>query len=248
MDRKVVEVSSLSLSFSDYLPTYLPMYVFIYWSLSLSLSFIHPSIHPSIYLSEKSPSQRQRAPRALRAWSKQTKWGPLRTLDISYRSGTNLCMRQWRWMEMAWAIPPSRSALSTALSTASPFSDSALSECHLQILKRRRLNEAQSGGAWKEQNLKVDLSLHWKGQPNWWARSGFQRHPRGSDNRKKWSCLWSDIVSMLKPLAQSLARFFPAPRFLPCDIRVATSTRSLVEAMSCKDVKRERKCHRICRV
>jgi hypothetical protein len=43
---------------------------------------------------------------------------------------------------------------------------------------------------------------------------------------------------MLKPLAQSLARFFPVPRFLPCDIRVATSTRSLVEAMSCKDVKR----------
>ena len=40
MDRKVVEVSSLSLSFSDNLPTYLPIYV-----------SIHPSIHLSLSLS-----------------------------------------------------------------------------------------------------------------------------------------------------------------------------------------------------
>ena len=43
MDRKVLEVSSLSLSFSDYLPTYISIfYVSIYLSiyLSLSLSFI----------------------------------------------------------------------------------------------------------------------------------------------------------------------------------------------------------------
>ena len=64
MDRKVVEVSSLSLSFSlflslslsfsDYLPTYLhTMYVFIYRSisLSLSLSLFHLSICLAVYLS-----------------------------------------------------------------------------------------------------------------------------------------------------------------------------------------------------
>ena len=51
MDRKVLEVSSLSLSFSDYLPTYLSIfYVSIYPSiylsiyLSLSLSFNYLSI------------------------------------------------------------------------------------------------------------------------------------------------------------------------------------------------------------
>ena len=56
MDRKVLEVSSLSLSFSDYLPTYQPIfYVSIDRSIYLSLSFIclavYLSIHPSIYLS-----------------------------------------------------------------------------------------------------------------------------------------------------------------------------------------------------
>ena len=35
MDRKVLEVSSLSLSFSDYLPTYLPIYVSICLSIYL---------------------------------------------------------------------------------------------------------------------------------------------------------------------------------------------------------------------
>ena len=44
MDRKVLEVSSLSISFSDYLPTYLPTYLSIYLSLSLSLSLFHLSI------------------------------------------------------------------------------------------------------------------------------------------------------------------------------------------------------------
>ena len=49
MDRNVLEVSSLSLSFSDYLPTYQPIfYVSIYLSIYLS---IYPSIHPSIHLS-----------------------------------------------------------------------------------------------------------------------------------------------------------------------------------------------------
>ena len=48
MDRKVVEVSSLSLSFSDYLPTYLPIYLSI--SLSLSLS-IYLSLSLSLCLS-----------------------------------------------------------------------------------------------------------------------------------------------------------------------------------------------------
>ena len=38
MDRKVVEVSYLSLSFSDYLPTYLSIYLCIYLSIHLSLS------------------------------------------------------------------------------------------------------------------------------------------------------------------------------------------------------------------
>ena len=41
MDRKVLEVSSLSLSFSDYLPTYLPIYLCIYLSIDLSLSLFH---------------------------------------------------------------------------------------------------------------------------------------------------------------------------------------------------------------
>ena len=53
MDRKVLEVSFLSLSFSDYLPTYLSIfYVSIYRSiyLSISLSFFD-SITLSIYLS-----------------------------------------------------------------------------------------------------------------------------------------------------------------------------------------------------
>ena len=35
MDRKVLEVSSLSLSFSDYLPTYLPIYLSICLSIYL---------------------------------------------------------------------------------------------------------------------------------------------------------------------------------------------------------------------
>ena len=60
MDRKVLEVSSLSLSFSDYLPTYL---LCIYLAIYLSLSLFHLitylpiylstylSIYPSIYLS-----------------------------------------------------------------------------------------------------------------------------------------------------------------------------------------------------
>ena len=98
-------------------------------------------------------------------WSKQIKWRHRNTWHIRHIRNKLVHAP----VEMAWAISPSRSAW---LSAASPFSDSALSECHLQILKRRRLNEAQSG-AWKEQNLKVHLSLHWNGQPNWWARSGF---------------------------------------------------------------------------
>ena len=56
MDRKVLEVSSLSLSFSDYLPTYLSIfYVSIYRSISLSLSSVYLSsclpVYLSIYLS-----------------------------------------------------------------------------------------------------------------------------------------------------------------------------------------------------
>ena len=46
MDRKVVQVSSLSLSFSDYLPTYLSIYVSTYLSIYLS-----PSLHLITYLS-----------------------------------------------------------------------------------------------------------------------------------------------------------------------------------------------------
>ena len=48
-----LEVSSLSLSFSDYLPTYLPIYLCIYLSidLSLSLSLFHLITLLSIYLS-----------------------------------------------------------------------------------------------------------------------------------------------------------------------------------------------------
>ena len=63
MDRKVLEVSFLSLSFSDYLPTYLSIfyvsiYLSTYLSISLFLSFNYPiylstylSIYVSIYLS-----------------------------------------------------------------------------------------------------------------------------------------------------------------------------------------------------
>ena len=58
MDRQVVEVSSLSLSFclflwlSTYLPTYLSMYPSLSLALSLSVCLsIHPSIYVSIYLS-----------------------------------------------------------------------------------------------------------------------------------------------------------------------------------------------------
>ena len=50
MDRKVLEVSSLSLSFSDYLLTYQPIfYVSMYLSLSLSRSL------SSVYLSSCLP-------------------------------------------------------------------------------------------------------------------------------------------------------------------------------------------------
>ena len=49
MDRKVLEVSSLSLSFSDYLPTYQPIfYVSIYVSTYLP---IYQSTNLPIYLS-----------------------------------------------------------------------------------------------------------------------------------------------------------------------------------------------------
>ena len=51
MDRKVLEVSSLSLSFSDYLLTYQPIfYVSIYLSIYLSLSFSLSSHYLSTYL------------------------------------------------------------------------------------------------------------------------------------------------------------------------------------------------------
>ena len=66
MDRKVIDVSSLSLSFclflwlSTYLPTYLPMYPSISLSLSLFVCLsvcllISPSIYPSTYLSTYLP-------------------------------------------------------------------------------------------------------------------------------------------------------------------------------------------------
>ena len=45
MDRKVLEVSSFSLFFSDYLPTYLFIDLSIYLSLSLHLSISHLSIY-----------------------------------------------------------------------------------------------------------------------------------------------------------------------------------------------------------
>ena len=56
MDRKVLEVSSLSLSFSDYLPTYLSIfyvsiYLSIYLSLFLSLSSVYLSSCLPVYLS-----------------------------------------------------------------------------------------------------------------------------------------------------------------------------------------------------
>ena len=60
MDRKVVEVSSLSLSFSLFLwlSTYLPTYLFIYLSVYLSIDLsIYLSIYLSVYLSiSLSPS------------------------------------------------------------------------------------------------------------------------------------------------------------------------------------------------
>ena len=52
MDRKVLEVSSLLLSFSDYLPTYLPIYLLcIYLSIYLSLSLFHLITYLVTYLS-----------------------------------------------------------------------------------------------------------------------------------------------------------------------------------------------------
>ena len=52
MDRKVIDVSSLSLSFSDYLPTYLCIYLSICLSVCLSIYVsIYLSIHLPIYLS-----------------------------------------------------------------------------------------------------------------------------------------------------------------------------------------------------
>ena len=52
MDRKVLEVSSLSLSFSDHLPTYLSsMYLSIYLAIYLSLSLFHLIAYLPIYLS-----------------------------------------------------------------------------------------------------------------------------------------------------------------------------------------------------
>ena len=62
MDRKVIDVSSLSLSFSDYLlvPTYLSIYLYMYLSIYLSICLsiylpiylsIYLSIYPSIHLS-----------------------------------------------------------------------------------------------------------------------------------------------------------------------------------------------------
>ena len=52
MAGKVLEVSSLSLSFFDYLPTYLPIYLLcIYLSIYLSLSFVYLSSCLPVYLS-----------------------------------------------------------------------------------------------------------------------------------------------------------------------------------------------------
>ena len=69
MDRKVLEVSFLSLSFSDYLPTYLSIfyvsiYLSIYLSISLFLSFNYP-IYLSIYLIYLSIYL---FPKVVRAW------------------------------------------------------------------------------------------------------------------------------------------------------------------------------------
>ena len=51
MDRKVLEVSSLFLSFSDYLLTYQPIfYVSVDLAIYLSLSFISLPIYLSTYL------------------------------------------------------------------------------------------------------------------------------------------------------------------------------------------------------
>ena len=59
MDRKVLEVSSLSLSFSDYLLTYQPIfYVYlsiIYLSIDLSISLFLSFISLPIYLSTYLP-------------------------------------------------------------------------------------------------------------------------------------------------------------------------------------------------
>ena len=56
MDRKVLEVSSLSLSFSDYLPTSLSIYLPTY--LSIYLSSIYLPTYLSIYLSARSKTKK----------------------------------------------------------------------------------------------------------------------------------------------------------------------------------------------
>ena len=64
MDRKVLEISSLSLSFSDYLPTYQPIfYVSIYRSISLSL------FHLITYLSTTACTfSTSQLPKVVRTW------------------------------------------------------------------------------------------------------------------------------------------------------------------------------------
>ena len=66
MDRKVLEISSLSLSFSDYLPTYQPIfYVSIYRSIYLSLSLFHLITYLSTTACTFSTSQ---LPKVVRTW------------------------------------------------------------------------------------------------------------------------------------------------------------------------------------
>ena len=76
MDRKVVEVSSLSLSFSDYLPTYLPTYLSIYLSTYLS-------IYLSIYLYGTTSAQCSNASRVTRKQTNETLRTTQRPLNLN---------------------------------------------------------------------------------------------------------------------------------------------------------------------
>ena len=122
MDRKVVEVSSLSLSFSVYLPTCLPLYVRVYLLISLSLSSTYLSIYLSVYLSIYLARTSSFRPRTFRLWvlhiwrswrafmSPRSLWcchlegGGAVFYYIGFIAGYCRWPRLWTWCERSWSF------------------------------------------------------------------------------------------------------------------------------------------------